>query len=277
MIVRYPYLEERAAGVRLAARITGCLSTRGGERVLAWARPLISVRRCRAREAKWRPGRDGYRLLVPSALGRYAAAGVALHELAHPLLDVRLTDVADDLLRTAGEDERERCRRQRAKVDRWQEELADELVLALRLPSRLVLAIGDAAELSRETGLPWEVALRRVRTVGGHTFDLTYLPRWCAAWRYHLAYHPGLFPALALCEGSEVRLWVPTGGELRERRRLALQADLVALKPAELLAKYRRFRVDPEGLRGAALRPRCLAVDLAELRARAGWDRRKER
>ena len=256
----------------MALRVAEFMSTQDAERMAKWARPLVTIHPCPVEVAKWRSGRRGRsRILVPEALARWERNRQILHELAHPLLDVGLVGHAGTM--DAGE---RRLFAQAAGADDWEEFLADELVLALRLPSRLVNGIGDVDEIARVTGLPWGPVARRLRRLEGETLELRYVPYWCAARELRLEYHPaaplGVGASLRLARGGEPEaeplLRVPVNAANRHAREMRLKADMVALRAPELLVKYARYAA-PGGEAGppvAAPGPIPLAICMEELR-----------
>jgi hypothetical protein len=256
VLVRYPYLEQRAEALRLALRLPGGMTTHDVERAVRWGRRWITVdRSCAYREVRWQTDRDGAHFIaLPASLPRWQANRALLHELAHPLLHVGMGVVTRDA--TPEERALHPLTRDRR---RYEEELANELDLALRLPGRWTQGMGDVEGIARETGLPYAWIHRRLRTLNGHALDLTWIPYWSAARAFRVERHGGTLLVLdgdtPLCR---------TGLE----RRLPLLAALMALRPVEFRAMVRGCRIG-EGL---SLRPRSMAIDMEELRAWAGWE-----
>lgn len=263
MLNSYRYLEERSEAILIAQREPGWLSTRGVERLIRWMRPLIVVRRCRVREPKWRPTDDGRsRILIPEEAGRWQWCRYVLHELGHPLLDVGLADVVQD----AAPEERRRFRIA-TQAGRWEEELAERFTVCLQLPARRVQALRDPHEIALETGLPWRVVHRRTRELAGECFQLRTVPHWSAARAFTLGEQTGPAAALWLLQGDIAHVRIPVDRANRQRRFHRLRADLVALRPAEMLAKYRQFAAESQPYTSLP----SLEIDMEELRAWAGF------
>ncbi|MFN3652566.1 MAG: hypothetical protein ACK47B_23565 [Armatimonadota bacterium] len=261
MLTRYVYIEERAAALRLRLGLTSWMSVQQTPLLLKWASPLVTVRRCGVEQASWRPARGGrHRILVPEQLSAWQRNRLALHEMAHALLDVGFSAIAQSM------DDQERLQyRVAARADKHEEELADELILAIRMPMHLVAEINDAEKISELTELPWNIADRRVRRVNGEVLRLNYLPAWCAARRFRLELHTGPTESLVLLDTERPRLRIPVSAKTRADREVRLKGDLLAMRPQEILAKYRSFAV--ETLPALCRRPRWLPVQLDELQA----------
>lgn len=258
MVVRFRYLEERAEACRMALRVPGWLSTRDAERIARWLRPVVTVRRCGVADAYWRAASAGRsRVLLPDTLSAWHANRALIHELAHPLLDVGMGPIIDGMT-----SEERAGYRQARRGSQWEEELADEFVMALRLPSALVTAVDDVPEIARLTGLSWAAVARRRSVLNGQAVRLTWVPYWSAARAFTLERTEAGFQVR---EGAALRIRAGAGPEGSRARELRLKADLAALRPREFLAKYRAFRVD-----GPPADGQPLPVEMDELRQWAG-------
>ncbi len=256
---RRQFLEERAEAVLLATGQLGWMSTRGVARILAWARPVVTVRRCTlVRKARWAPaalpGRS--RITLPEGLPPWESWRQTLHELGHAFMHVGLGGLVD----TMSPEERRRFPLATG-AERLEEQLADDFVLALRLPARLLLP--EAAplrpdlrvpQLARELNVPARWVRRRLDQLEEGYPVLHYLPRWCAARELSLEAHTD---GLRVLDRDRPLLRVPAdrrGSRVREQR---LQADLFALRRREFLAKYEAFLLPYDA---APPRSRRLAV-----------------
>lgn len=263
MDIPFQYGEERALAALLAVRRPDGLATLEAERLARWEGGLVRVRRCPVADAKWRPGlrRDSpSRILIPASLRRWDASARLLHELAHPLLHVGLGAVADVM---EGDEARRFPLARRA--EQHEEQLADHLVLALRLPTHVVAAHIDPRELANQVGLPWSVVEKRCQQLRGQVLRFTSLPLWCAGRAYELAYHPAPEASLQVAAAGQPLLRIPVDGTTRAAREMRLKADLVAFRPQEFQLKYARFR--REDLAAGPWRRQVLPVCMDELYA----------
>ncbi len=169
------------------------------------------------------------------------------------------------------QDER-RLFREAARAEAWEEELADVLTLAIRLPAERVLALEKPERIAQESGLPLAWIRERLEHLNGHRLTLDYVPYWSAAREFSFAYHPAPEGAFLLRDRvGRPHFRFPAGAsyELRNRQ-FRLAADLVALRGREFAVKWRRFAVLPGKL--FPYRPRPLPIDMEALWA---WSREK--
>lgn len=263
MNIPFQYGEERALAALLAVRRPEGLATLEAERLARWEGGLVTVRRCPVESAKWRPGlrpNSPSRILLPEALRRWDASARLLHELAHPLLHVGLGAVADVM---EGDEARQFPLARRA--EQHEEQLADHLVLALRLPTHVCAVSPDPRELADRVGLAWSVVERRCRQLRGQELRFTSLPLWCAGRAYELAYHAAPEASLQVRVGEQYLFRIPVDGVTRTARELRLKADLMAFRPEEFQLKYARFR--SEDLADGPWRRQVLPVCMDELYA----------
>lgn len=252
----------------MAIRRPDGLSTLEAARLAKWEQGLVTVRHCAIQNAHWRPGLvlgGPSRILLPEQLPRWDQRRRLMHELAHPLLDVGLSLVADGMTR----DEKQSFRQAR-QAEKHEEQLADDLVVALRIPSHLAARYGDVRDLADFAGMPWSIVERRVARLRGTVFQLTYRPHWCAARNLTLEYLPAPAPLLRVLRGEELVMQVGVDGITRDAYRMRLSADLVAMREGEFRNKYARYRAPPDPC--CPWRPRRIRVDLEELHAWARQD-----
>jgi hypothetical protein len=263
VLTRFRYLEERAEAARLALRRPGWLMVHDAPAVLNWMRPWVTMQRCGLPEAVWRQARHHrHRLLMPEDLAAWEANRRLLHELGHPLLGVGMAQITQQMTPAERHDFKSA-----AGAEAYEEWLVDELILALRMPGRLMRQIGDVEQIVRLTRIPWGMVQRRLRTLGDEALHLTWVPYWAAARTLALEYHGGARPCFWVREGDAVRVVVPADAAERGARELRLKADLFALRPTEFLAKYRDFPPPARLERFHSLQPRRLAVEPDELHA----------
>ena len=267
MLTPFVFFEERAAAIHLAVPRLDWFHTNQVELLHHWLFPLLQVEQAPVLQPMWCPLANGCsKVLVPKDLQPYFRRKRTWHEVGHLLVDVGLSHLAD----SADPEERKRFPLV-GEAERREEELIANLVDAIQMPAPLVGKHKTLEEIARQTGFPFGVIARRLRTMRGQVFRLNYLPAWSAARFYRLEFHPAGTAddshSLLLFRQSEVSpdFRIPVTNDDLDERVMRLKADLLALRAKELAGKYGYFAVREPVRRSPHA---CvLGVDLDELRA----------
>ena len=255
MLNRYWLLEERAETLLAALGIEGWFRPVDTAKLARWLRPWVKIRRCQVADTSYRRARSGAgRILVPDRWQSWYLTRAVLHEFAHPLLDVGMGEIADIMAPVERRQFREAVR-----CEEPEERLADEFVLALRLPARLVLPFRDCWDpvkaLMEATSMPAWPVIHRWRQLDSAGWELPKLdrpPRWSAAAIHRLEFRARPEPVLWVCEQDRRAFCIPAPPRQREGRERRLKLDLAALRPVEFRLKYARY-ADSERAKTSAL------------------------
>lgn len=274
MLTQNVYFEERAATIHIAVPNLTWFPTNRLRALEAWLFPLIQCGPTTAAEPFWTPLANGCSLLnIPDALKPFLRRRKQWHEVAHELLDVGLTGLAD----SATEEEKRKFPLLK-EAEKKEELLTTYLVDAIQMPAWKMFD-ADIPELARRSGFSYGMLARRLRSLRGQPFELNYVPNWSAARFYRLEWHPttvkGLSPSMLLFRRNErelpdFRIPIPEGPDQHDRE-MRIKADLLALRAKQFAGKYGYFATQGIPVPRSPF-ARALGVRVGELRA---WARER--